>query len=133
MKRRLDLASALVHAPDVLFLDEAAMGHDVVSVTLDETEAAALPSALDGLPGLERMVPSSDALALYVENGASQRSESMETLARSNPISYVIVGLRSLIIDGWELGSLAACAGVIAGLGLILTGVSLRVIATYDR
>ena len=57
----------------------------------------------------------------------------METLARINPISYVIVGLRSLIIDGWDLGSLAACAGVIAGLGLILTSVSLRVIATYDR
>ncbi|HEY5188675.1 MAG TPA: ATP-binding cassette domain-containing protein, partial [Solirubrobacteraceae bacterium] len=137
MKRRLDLASALVHAPDVLFLDEpttgldpasrvtiwnevrrineagatiflttqyleeadqlcdrlaiidggeivaegtpeelkAAMGHDVVSVTLDGTEAAALQSALDGLPGLERMVPSSDALALYVENGAAQIAE----------------------------------------------------------
>ncbi len=57
----------------------------------------------------------------------------METLARFNPVSYVIVGLRSLIIDGWDLGSIAACAAVIVGLGIILTGVSLRVIATYDR
>ncbi|HEX4435423.1 MAG TPA: ABC transporter permease [Solirubrobacteraceae bacterium] len=57
----------------------------------------------------------------------------METLARINPVSYVIVGLRSLVIDGWKLGELAVCFGVIAGLGLILTGLSLRVIATYDR
>ncbi len=60
-------------------------------------------------------------------------SPAMETMARINPVSYVIVGLRSLVIDGWKLGELAACAGVIVGLGLILTGLSLRVIATYDR
>jgi ABC-2 type transport system permease protein len=60
-------------------------------------------------------------------------SPAMETLARINPISYVIVGLRSLVIDGWKLGELGVCVGVIAGLGVILTGLSLRVIATYDR
>jgi ABC-2 type transport system permease protein len=60
-------------------------------------------------------------------------SPAMETLARINPISYVIVGLRSLVIDGWNLGELAVCFGVIVALGLILTGLSLRVIATYDR
>jgi ABC-2 type transport system permease protein len=60
-------------------------------------------------------------------------SPAMETLARINPISYVIVGLRSLVIDGWKLGELAVCCGVILGLGVILTGLSLRVIATYDR
>jgi ABC-2 type transport system permease protein len=57
----------------------------------------------------------------------------METLARINPVSYVIVGLRSLVIDGWDLGELAVCLGVIVALGVILTGLSLRVIATYDR
>jgi ABC-2 type transport system permease protein len=60
-------------------------------------------------------------------------SPAMETLARINPVSYVIVGLRSLVIDGWKVGELAVCMGVIAALGLILTGLSLRVIATYDR
>src|SRR5207248_6019047 len=30
----------------------------------------------------------------------------METLARLNPVSYVIVGLRSLVIDGWDAGKL---------------------------
>ena len=34
----------------------------------------------------------------------------METLARINPISYVIVGLRSLVIDGWDAGKIA-CVG----------------------
>jgi ABC-2 type transport system permease protein len=60
-------------------------------------------------------------------------SSLMETLARINPVSYVIVGLRSLVIDGWEPGKIAVCAGVIVGLGLLLTGLSLRTIAHYDR
>jgi hypothetical protein len=45
----------------------------------------------------------------------------------------VIVGLRGLIIDGWNAGQLAVCVGVILGLGVILTGLSLRTIARYDR
>jgi ABC-2 type transport system permease protein len=57
----------------------------------------------------------------------------METLARINPVSYVIVGMRGLIIDGWNLGQIAVAVLVIVGLGAILTGLSLRVIATYDR
>src|SRR5205823_6943431 len=57
----------------------------------------------------------------------------METLARVNPVSYVIVGLRSLVIDGWELDKIAAALLVTVVMGLVLTGLSLRVIATYDR
>jgi ABC-2 type transport system permease protein len=60
-------------------------------------------------------------------------SPAMETLARINPVSYVIDGLRSLIIEGWVPGKLAACIGVIVGLGVLLTTLSLRAIATYDR
>jgi len=57
----------------------------------------------------------------------------MEALARLNPVSYVIVGLRSLIIDGWNAGQLAACIGVIVAMGAVLTGLSLRAIRDYDR
>src|SRR5207302_4568169 len=57
----------------------------------------------------------------------------METLARINPVSYVIVGIRRLVIDGWNVGQIAVAALVIVGLGGILTGLSLRIIATYDR
>jgi ABC-2 type transport system permease protein len=60
-------------------------------------------------------------------------SSLMETLARINPVSYVIVGLRSLVIDGWDAGKIAVCVLVIVAMGLVLTGLSLRVIATYDR
>jgi ABC-2 type transport system permease protein len=57
----------------------------------------------------------------------------METLARINPVSYVIVGLRSLVIDGWDAGKIGACLLVIGVMGAILTGLSLRTIARYDR
>lgn len=57
----------------------------------------------------------------------------MNTLAHINPVSYVIVGLRSLVIDGWNAGELAVCLLVIVGLGAALTGLSLRTIARYDR
>ncbi len=57
----------------------------------------------------------------------------METAARINPVSYVIVGLRSLVIDGWDAGKILVCMLVIAGMGLILIVLSLRAIATYAR
>jgi ABC-2 type transport system permease protein len=60
-------------------------------------------------------------------------SSLMETLARINPVSYVIVGLRSLVIDGWDLGKIAVCLLVTVGMGVILIAACLRVIATYDR
>jgi ABC-2 type transport system permease protein len=57
----------------------------------------------------------------------------MEALARANPVSYVIEGLRSLVIEGWELDKLAAGGAVTLVMGAVLTGLSLRAIATYDR
>ena len=144
MKRRLDLASALVHAPTVLFLDEpttgldpasrltiweevrrindggatvflttqymeeadmlcdrlaiiddgqivaegtpeqlkAEMGHDVVSVSLNGADTKATEVALADLPGLERVMPEPEALALYVEDGASSIAEIVRRLDR---------------------------------------------------
>lgn len=144
MKRRLDLASALVHAPDVLFLDEpttgldpasrmtiwnevrrinasgatvflttqyleeadqlcdriaiiddgrivaegtpeqlkAELGHDVVSVSLDGADRVLTEGALEGLPGLERIVEEADALALYVDDGAGSIAEIVRRLDR---------------------------------------------------
>ena len=60
-------------------------------------------------------------------------SPAMETLARINPVSYVIVGIRSLIIDGWVVDKILVCLGVIVVMGVVLIGLSLRAIATYDR
>jgi ABC-2 type transport system permease protein len=57
----------------------------------------------------------------------------METLAKINPVSYVIVGIRSLIIDGWVVDKILVCLGVILVMGVVLIGLSLRAIRTYDR
>jgi ABC-2 type transport system permease protein len=60
-------------------------------------------------------------------------SGAMETLARINPISYVIVGIRSLVIDGWDVGKIGIALLVIVALGAVLMALSLRAIANYDR
>src|SRR5919201_2373664 len=60
-------------------------------------------------------------------------SPAMETLARINPVSYVIVGLRSLVIDGWDAGKIGVALLVIVAMGVVLTALSLRAIANYDR
>jgi ABC-2 type transport system permease protein len=60
-------------------------------------------------------------------------SSVMDTLAHINPISYVLVGLRSLVIDGWNVGEILVAVGVVVAMGAILTGLSLRTIARYDQ
>jgi len=57
----------------------------------------------------------------------------MEGLARANPVSYVIEGLRSLVLEGWVLHKLAICMGVIVATGLVLTWLSVRTIENFDR
>jgi ABC-2 type transport system permease protein len=41
-------------------------------------------------------------------------------IATANPISYLIEGLRSLIITGWDAQALALCAGV--GVAMLVGG-----------
>jgi ABC-2 type transport system permease protein len=57
----------------------------------------------------------------------------MEALARANPVSYVIEGLRSLVLEGWVIHKLAICCGVILLTGVVLTWLSVRAIDAYDR
>jgi ABC-2 type transport system ATP-binding protein len=142
MKRRLDLASALVHRPRVLFLDEpttgldpasrltvwdevrsinadgttiflttqyleeadelcrrlaiidhgelvaagtpeslkAEIGKDVVSVELHGADADRTREVIGELPGLERVIAEQDALALFVDDGASSIAQIVRRL-----------------------------------------------------
>jgi ABC-2 type transport system ATP-binding protein len=142
MKRRLDLASALVHRPRVLFLDEpttgldpasrltvwdevrsinadgttiflttqyleeadelcerlaiidhgelvaqgtpenlkAEIGKDVVSVELHGADAERTQEVIGELPGLDRVIAEEDALALFVDDGASSIAEIVRRL-----------------------------------------------------
>jgi ABC-2 type transport system ATP-binding protein len=142
MKRRLDLASALVHRPRVLFLDEpttgldpasrltvwdevrsinaegttiflttqyleeadelcerlaiidhgelvaqgtpealkAEIGKDVVSVELHGADADRTREVIGELPGLDRVIAEEDALALFVDDGASSIAQIVRRL-----------------------------------------------------
>lgn len=41
----------------------------------------------------------------------------LEFLATINPVTYILEGMRGLILDGWDAGSLLGAFGAIAGLG----------------
>ncbi len=55
----------------------------------------------------------------------------LEFLATINPVTYILEGMRSLILDGWEFGDLAAALGAIGGL-FVLTG-TLSLLALRSR
>ena len=53
----------------------------------------------------------------------------LEFLATINPVTYILEGMRDLVLEGWEWQSLAAAFGSITGLGLFtmtLTMLALR-------
>lgn len=55
----------------------------------------------------------------------------LNTISRFNPVTYVIEGLRSLVLTGFEPGPLAACVAVIAATFALLTWSSLRAIRRF--
>jgi ABC-2 type transport system permease protein len=55
----------------------------------------------------------------------------LRVAARFNPVTYVMEGLRSLILDGWDGEKLLACLLVIAGLTVVMLGLSVRAMNQY--
>ena len=55
----------------------------------------------------------------------------LRVASRFNPVTYVIEGLRSLILTGWEAEKLVACLVVIAGLTVVMLGLSVRAMNQY--
>ncbi|MGE5596790.1 MAG: ABC transporter permease, partial [Hyphomicrobiales bacterium] len=53
----------------------------------------------------------------------------LETIARVNPVTYQLEGMRALVVDGWDWTKLAAGTASIAGMGVVtlaLTMLALR-------
>lgn len=71
--------------------------------------------------------------ALFLSSMALPRNlieiDWFQTVATWNPVSYMLEGIRSLVIDGWDAEALAlgfACAGGIAALALAAAAWALR-------
>ncbi len=52
------------------------------------------------------------------------------TIATYNPVSYMVEGLRSLVITGWDAGALAASFGIAAAAIVLFLGLSSRALRT---
>lgn len=52
------------------------------------------------------------------------------TIAVWNPLSYLIDGMRSLLITGWDAGALAACFGAATGILVVSYWVAGRLLTT---
>ncbi|MCA1690127.1 MAG: DUF4162 domain-containing protein [Actinobacteria bacterium] len=59
---------------------KAAMGHDAVTLDLVGADGVAAEEAVRALPGLERVVAETNALALYVEDGPGSIAEIVRLL-----------------------------------------------------
>jgi len=55
----------------------------------------------------------------------------MRAMARANPVSYIIDGLRSLVLEGWKPRELLICAATILITATVLTALSLRTLRSY--
>jgi ABC-2 type transport system permease protein len=56
----------------------------------------------------------------------------LRVATRFNPVTYVIEGLRSLILDGWSAPKLVACLLTIGISTVLILGLSVRAMRTYD-
>jgi ABC-2 type transport system permease protein len=58
----------------------------------------------------------------------------LRTIAQFNPVTYVIVGLRDLVLHpDIHWGSLGACVLTISLTGIVLTALSLRALTNYSQ
>lgn len=49
----------------------------------------------------------------------------LEFLATVNPVTYILQGMRGLVLDGWDWASLAGAAGAILGIGSVTFSMTL--------
>lgn len=56
----------------------------------------------------------------------------MEIAATFNPVTYLMEGMRALILQDLSLAPLARAFGVVAVLGVLMLALNVRLIRTYD-
>jgi ABC-2 type transport system permease protein len=49
----------------------------------------------------------------------------LEFLATINPVTYVLQGMRDLVLEGWDVGSFLGALGAIGGIGAFTIGLTL--------
>jgi ABC-2 type transport system permease protein len=55
----------------------------------------------------------------------------LRVASRFNPVTYVLEGLRSLMLDGWVAEKLLACVAVTAVVAVLLIGLSVRAMKSF--
>ncbi|WP_322795493.1 ABC transporter permease [Tepidiforma sp.] len=49
----------------------------------------------------------------------------LEAVARVNPVTYILLGMRSLVTDGWDWAALLKCGAATAGIGVVTISLTL--------
>lgn len=55
----------------------------------------------------------------------------MRVAAGFNPVTYVIEGVRSLMLVGWETGPILACVAVVIGTAVVILGLCVQSMRSY--
>jgi ABC-2 type transport system ATP-binding protein len=103
MKKRLDLATALIHEPKMLFLDEPTTG-------LDPQSRIAIWTYLERL--------NKEGTTIFLTTWISD-------VSMFNPISYTVNAIRVLMITGYDWGTILAAYGVIGLIAVVTLGATL--------
>jgi ABC-2 type transport system permease protein len=56
----------------------------------------------------------------------------MEIAASCNPVTYIMEALRTLVLGHVDWGSVGLGFAVVAGLGVVMLALNLRMIRNYD-
>lgn len=56
----------------------------------------------------------------------------MEIAASCNPVTYIMEGLRTLVLGDVDWGAVGAAFGVVAGLGVLMLALNVRLVRNYD-
>ncbi len=57
----------------------------------------------------------------------------LEFLATINPVTYVLQGMRHLVLEGWSVGSLAGALGAISGMAIFTLSLTLAALRSRTR